>query len=71
MTSVNAELFHREHDRAECRKCDGSGLVAGDDEDGVFFDTCRKCNGTGFVRDVARLHNHALDVERFGDEFEE
>jgi DnaJ-class molecular chaperone len=50
MTSVNAELFHRELDKyTECRKCDGHGLVAGDDEDGVYFDTCEKCNGTGYV----------------------
>jgi hypothetical protein len=31
-----------------CRKCKGHGLIAGDDADGVFFDTCPKCKGTGF-----------------------
>jgi hypothetical protein len=53
MMHVNDMFKHSEED---CEYCDGSGNIAFDDEDDLWYDMCDECNGTGKVK-VSR-HNY-------------
>lgn len=46
--AINAETSRQiSEEMGLCGKCHGHGLISGQDDDGVFFDTCPKCDGTG------------------------
>jgi len=38
------------HSEEDCEYCDGSGHIAYDDEDDLWYDTCDECGGSGKVK---------------------